>query len=58
MPAVRTSTIFYSRGVPKNFVDFASVAHGNYTVFQPTTPIYNSSFFRKSISNIITLSNK
>ncbi len=34
---VRTSKVFYGRGVPKNFIDFATVASGNYTVFQPTT---------------------
>jgi hypothetical protein len=49
----RTSRIFYKRGVPRNFVDFGRVASGNYAVFQPTRPIYNSAFFRRTISNII-----
>jgi hypothetical protein len=49
----KTSSIFYRRGVPYNFVDFGIVAAGNYTVFQPTRQIYNSAFFRKSISNVI-----
>ena len=50
---VRTSAAFYGRGVPKQFVDFGIVASGNYTVFQPTTPIINSSFFQKGMSYII-----
>lgn len=50
---VRTSAVFYGRGVPKQFVDFGIVASGNYTVFQPTTPIINSSFFQKGMSYII-----
>ena len=49
----KTSTIFYRRGVPTNFVDFGAVATGNYAIFQPTTPIYNSAFFRKNISSVI-----
>jgi len=49
----KTSTIFYRRGVPYNFVDFGTVVAGNYTTFQPTKPIYNSAFFRKTISNVI-----
>jgi hypothetical protein len=49
----KTSTIFYRRGVPHNFVDFGTVVAGNYAVFQPTRPVYNSDFFRKSISNVI-----
>ena len=32
----KTSTIFYRRGVPNNFTDFATVVAGNYAVFQPT----------------------
>jgi hypothetical protein len=50
---VRTSKVFYSRGVPKNFTDFATVASGNYTVFQPTTQIINSNFFNKGMNYII-----
>ena len=49
----KTSTIFYRRGVPYNFTDFGIVAAGAYTIYQPTKPIYNSAFFRKSISNVI-----
>ena len=49
----KTSTIFYRRGVPSNFHDFGIVATGNYTIFQPTTPIYKSAFFRKNMSSII-----
>ena len=52
----KTSTIFYRRGVPNNFTDFATVVAGNYTVFQPTRPIFNSPFFQKSISNFISVS--
>ena len=52
----KTSTIFYKRGVPTNFVDFGRVASGNYAVFQPTRPIYyNSAFFRNRISNVISV---
>jgi len=50
---VRTSKAFYCRGVPKSFTDFAKVAAGNYTVFQPTTQIINSSFFSKGMNYII-----
>ena len=56
MPGVRTTTAFYRRGVPNAFTDFGMVASGNYTVFQPTRPIFNSSFFQKSISNFIAVS--
>ena len=49
MPGVKTATSFYRRGVPKIFNDFGAVAAGNYTVFQPTRPILNSSFFQRSI---------
>ena len=51
----KTSTIFYYRGVPKTFTDFGQVASGNYTIFQPTRPILNTSFFSKSISNFISV---
>ena len=56
MPGVRTTTAFYRRGVPNTFVDFGQVATGNYTVFQPTRPAFNSSFFQRSISNFIRVS--
>jgi len=49
----RTSAIFYGRGVPKNFKDFGIVASGNYTVFQPTIPIYTSRFFQRSMQSVI-----
>jgi len=49
----KTSTIFYSRGVPKTFTDFGVVASGNYTIFQPTRPLLNTPFFKRSISNFI-----
>ena len=55
MPGVRTTTSFYRRGVPNVFNDFGAVAAGNYTVFQPTRPIFNSSFFQRSISNFIAV---
>jgi len=51
----KTSTIFYRRGVPNSFKDFGTVVAGNYTVFQPTRPIINSPFFKKSISNFISV---
>ena len=51
----KTSTIFYRRGVPNSFTDFATVVAGNYTIFQPTRPILNSPFFKKSISNFISV---
>lgn len=50
---VRTSAFFYGRGVPKSFTDFAVVASGNYTVFQPTAQIINSAFFSKGMNYII-----
>jgi hypothetical protein len=53
----KTSAIFYYRGVPKNFKDFARVASGNYAIFQPTRPLLNSTFFKKSISNFIATYN-
>jgi hypothetical protein len=55
---VRTSKAFYSRGGPKSFTDFATVAAGNYTVFQPTTQIINSGFFNKGMNYIIYDKNK
>ena len=51
----KTSTIFYRRGVPKNFTDFGKVAAGNYSIFQPTRPLFNTPFFTRSISNFITV---
>lgn len=51
----KTSTIFYYRGVPKTFTDFALVASGNYPIFQPTRPVFNNSFFNRSISNFISV---
>jgi hypothetical protein len=56
MPGVRTTTSFYRRGVPNAFHDFAAIAAGNYNVFQPTRPAFNSGFFQKSISNFISVS--
>lgn len=56
MPGVRTTTSFYHRGVPKIFNDFGAIAAGNYTIFQPTRPILNTSFFQRSISNFISVS--
>lgn len=50
---IRTSAIFYRRGVPNGFKDFGLVATGNYTVFQPTLPIINSTFFSKGMNYII-----
>lgn len=49
----KTSTIFYRRGVPNNFKDFGGVAAGNYAIFQPTRPVLESPFFKRSISNFI-----
>jgi hypothetical protein len=56
MPGIRTSSAFYRRGVPNAFSDFAKIAAANYTIFQPTRPLFDSSFFRKSISNFIVVS--
>lgn len=56
MPGVRTTTAFYRRGVPNIFTDFGQVATGNYTVFQPTRPFFNSPFFQRSISRFIEVS--
>ena len=50
----KTSVIFYYRGVPNVFRVFAGVASGNYAIYQPTRPIFNSAFFRRSISNFIS----
>jgi hypothetical protein len=50
---VRTTAAFYRRGVPNGFKDFGLVATGNYTIFQPTTPLINSSFFSKGMNYII-----
>lgn len=55
MGSVRTSAIFYFRGVPKNFNDFGLVASGNYPIFQPTRPLLNTPFFNRSISNFISV---
>lgn len=49
----KTSTIFYCRGVPKRFTDFGILASANYAIFQPTRPVLNSLFFKRSISNFI-----
>jgi hypothetical protein len=51
-----TSTIFYRRGVPNNFKDFGAVVAGNYAIYQPTTAIFKSNFFRNSISSFIRVS--
>ena len=56
MPGVRTTTAFYRRGVPNKYHDFAAIAAGNYNVFQPARPAFNSGFFQKSISNFISVS--
>lgn len=53
MSGVRTSSSFYRRGVPNVFYNFGYIATGNYAIFQPTRPILNSPFFKKSISNFI-----
>lgn len=50
---IRTSAVFYRRGVPNSVKDFGFVASGNFTIFQPTLPIINSSFFNKGINNVI-----
>jgi hypothetical protein len=55
MGSVKTSAIFYYRGVPRTFTDFGLVASGNYPIFQPTRPVFNSSFFNRSISNFISV---
>jgi hypothetical protein len=51
----KTSTIFYHRGVPNVFRDFGGVVAGNYVIYQPTRPLINSGFFRRSISNFISV---
>ena len=55
MSSVRTSASFYRRGVPNSFKDFGQIARGNYTVFQPSRPGYYSPFFKRSISNFISV---
>lgn len=55
MGSVKTSTIFYYRGVPKTFSDFGLVASGNYPIFQPTRPLLNTPFFTRSISNFLSV---
>lgn len=52
----KTSTIFYYRGVPRNFTDFAALAAGNYSIFQPSgRPDISSNFFKRSVSNFIAV---
>lgn len=55
MGSVRTSAIFYYRGVPKTFTDFGLLASGNYPIFQPARLILNRPFFNRSISNFISV---
>jgi len=50
----KTSTIFYYRGVPNVFRDFGGVVAGNYAIYQPTKPVFNSAFFRRSMTNFIS----
>uniref|UniRef100_A0A6C0KRV2 Uncharacterized protein n=1 Tax=viral metagenome TaxID=1070528 RepID=A0A6C0KRV2_9ZZZZ len=52
----KTSTIFYRRGVPNQFIDFGLISSGNYAVFQPARPGFFTPFFRRSISNFISIS--
>lgn len=43
----KTSTILYYRGVPNVYRDFAGVAAGNYVIFQPTRPVFDSIFLEE-----------
>jgi hypothetical protein len=56
MPTVRTSTIFYRRGVPDSFKSFGAIASGNYSVVQPTTPFINAFFFSQRMGQLINVS--
>jgi len=54
MPALKTSTIFYRRGVPDTFKGFGVLASANYTIVQPSgRPDITSDFFKKSMSTFI-----
>ena len=53
----KTSTIFYYRGVPRNFTDFGALVAGNYSIVQPSgRPDISSNFFKRSVSNFIAVS--
>jgi hypothetical protein len=54
MPANKSSTSFYRRGVPNSFYGFGALAGANYSIFQPSgRPDITSDFFKKSLSNFI-----
>jgi hypothetical protein len=46
---VKTSAVFYRRGISNTFKDFGKIATGNYTVGQPTSLIVNSFVFPKTM---------
>ena len=53
----KTSTIFYYRGVPKNFTEFGALASANYSIFKPSgRPAIRTAFFKRSVSNFIAVS--
>ena len=54
MGNIRTSAIFYRRGVPNTYTGFAQVAQANYTIPQPVNKfIATNSFFNRNISSVI-----
>jgi hypothetical protein len=50
---VRTSAIFYRRGVPNSFIYFGKIVSGNYTVGHPIGPQINSTFFQSQFNTVI-----
>ena len=54
MGHIRTSAIFYRRGIPNNYTGFAQVAQSNYNVVQPINKfIATNSFFNRNFSSVI-----
>ena len=54
MGNIRTSAIFYKRGIPNTYTGFAQVAQANYNIPQPVNKfIATNSFFNRNISGII-----
>ncbi len=46
---VRTSAVFYRRGVPNTFTTFGNFASGNYYIVQPLSTKIVSNFFPKTL---------
>ena len=54
MGHLRTSAIFYYRGVPKTAKNFGGIALGNYSIVQPMRSYIGiGSYLKKSMSNVI-----